>query len=185
MAHPPRAPRSYAFENAVFALVIPAAVLLVPWVWFGRSFLGAGGWFLLFFAFTVVPALVITLGLTTVLAFTQRRPQATGRLTARQAWAHVLTWVALAALGFFVVDFGDTEDSANSILTVVMGNSPALRDLSMAMAVGAGSIACLAWLWLLVELILGNRETRRRRASAAQQQWQGSQVTAPPPPRVH
>ncbi|MGH1563921.1 hypothetical protein [Mumia sp. DW29H23] len=164
--------RSYAFENAVFAMIIPATALLVPWVWFGRAFLGAGGWYLLFFAFTVVPLLVLTLGATTVLAFTQRRPAGTGRLTTRQACAHLLLWVALAAFGFFVVDFGDASDSANSVLTVAGDGGETLRDLSTTLSLVAGAVAAAAWLWLLVELVVGNTESKRRRDADASRQWQ-------------
>jgi hypothetical protein len=83
------------------------------------------------------------------------------------------------AFGFFVVDFGDTADSENSAFTVMVGGSQDLTDVSMVIALVAALVAGAAWVWLLVELVVGNgaRKTVQQTASYAQH-WQ-----QPPPYR--
>ncbi|WP_370616600.1 hypothetical protein [Mumia sp. Pv 4-285] len=191
--HPPptTAPqRSFAFENTVYAVIVPAGLFLLGWVWIGRAFLGAGGWLILLFAMTVVPVLFGALALTTAIAFSQRRPPSVGRITPRQAWAHVVLWVALFVFGFCVVDVGDAEDSSHSVLTLLVGPSDSVQDVSTVIALVAAVVAGAAWVWLLVELLVSGRDARRRRAAEVEQQqrqwqwqqWQWQQSQQPPPP---
>ncbi len=138
--------------------MIPVNLVLVVWVWIGRIVFGVGGWFFLIFLVSVVPALLLGLLLTTVLALTQEgRPRA---LTPLQAWAQVVTWLGLVVLGAFMPDFGDTEDSQLALLTQVFGYSDALFDLSFTIALVGAGIAVVAWVVLLGALIFGRRDAR-------------------------
>lgn len=144
-----------ALGRRVLLWMIPLNLFLVVWVWFGRLAFGVGGWFLMIYAFTVVPALLVGLLLTTVLSFTQPgRPRA---LTRPQAWAQVAVWVGMFAFGLFSVDFGDTDDSEMSVLTQVFGRSRDLLDLSYALTLGAGAVTVAAWIALMVTLVAGRR----------------------------
>jgi hypothetical protein len=136
--------------------MIPLNLFLVVWVWFGRLAFGVGGWFLVIYAFTVVPALLLGLLLTTILSFTQNgRPRA---LTRPQAWAQVAVWAGMFAFGLFSVDFGDTDDSEMSALTQVFGRSRDLLDLSYGLTLAAGAVTVAAWVVLLATLIGGRRK---------------------------
>ena len=135
--------------------MIPVNLFLVLWVWMGRIVFGVGGWFLLIFLFSVVPVVLVALLISTVLAFTQDgRPRA---LTTFQAWAQVVTWLALFAFGAFMPDFGDTEDSQLSLLTQLFGYSDALFDLSFGIAMGAAVVAIAAYAVLFCSLVFARR----------------------------
>lgn len=151
----------------MFALVVPASLGLICWVWFGRAFFGAGGWLVLVFAITVAPLLVTLLGVTTLLTFTQRRPASTGCLTAAQAWLHVVLWMCLFVMGLAWVDFGDAVDSTHSVLSLALGSDSATRGLSMTLALAATALAAVTWVGLLAALIKGNAESSSRREATA------------------
>ena len=71
-------------RKAVLWCSIPLNVLLIVWVWLGRGLFGVEwGWTFIIMMMTAVPALVILLGLTTVLQY--RQPGRPVRLTAAQA----------------------------------------------------------------------------------------------------
>ncbi|KAA1424477.1 hypothetical protein FE697_000640 [Mumia zhuanghuii] len=176
----PRSTRSYAVENTIALLVVPVSALLVPWIWFGRAFLGAGGWYLFIFTVTLVPLLVVALTLTCALSFTQRRSPDEGRLTLLQACLHVALWVALFMFGLCWVDFGDSGHGW-SVLSVRLGGSKQDVDLSMGLALGAAAVAAVTWTALLGSLVAGNRNARRRRLSEAQ--WRQPHAAPPGPPR--
>ena len=136
--------------------MIPLNLLLVVWVWIGRVVFGVGGWFLLIYLVSVVPVLLIGLLLTTILAFTQEeRPR---RLTGLQALAQVVTWLGMFGFGLFSPDFGDTEDSATSLLTQVFGYSDSLYDLSFTLTFAAGAVTVVAYAVLLGALLFGRQE---------------------------
>ncbi|GAA4365207.1 hypothetical protein GCM10023146_06740 [Nocardioides caricicola] len=136
--------------------MIPVNLFLVAWVWLGRIVFGVGGWFFVFFMFTVVPVVFIALLVTTVLAYTQDgRPRA---LTPLQTWSQVLTWLGLFAFGAFMPDFGDTEDSMRSLLTQAFGYSDDLYNLGFALAAAAGLGAVAAYLVLFCSLIFARRQ---------------------------
>ena len=139
----------------VLLWMIPLNLLLVAWVWFGRFVFGVGGWFLLIFLMTVVPALLVGLLLTTVLAFTQPgRPRA---LTRPQARAQLATWAGMLLAGAFRPDFGDTEDSYVSLLTQLFGRSDAMLNLSWVLVLVFAVATLAAWLVLLLTLTGGRR----------------------------
>ena len=136
--------------------MIPLNLLLVAWVWIGRVVFGVGGWFLLIYLVSVVPVLLIGLLLTTILAYTQdARPR---HLTRLQAFAQVATWAGMFGFGLFSPDFGDTEDSATSVLTQAFGYSDALYDLSFTLTLAAGAFTVFAYAVLLGALIFGRQE---------------------------
>ena len=57
-------------RRGVLLAMIPANLVLLLWVWFGRLAFGVGGWFLLILVPVVLVA-GIGLVVTTILAFTQ------------------------------------------------------------------------------------------------------------------
>lgn len=145
--------------------MIPLNLVLIVWVWFGRVAFGVGGWFLLIYLITVVPALLLGLLASTVLAYTQReRPR---RLTTGQAWAHVGVWLGMFGFGLFSPDFGDTADSELSMLTQVFGRSDALLGLSYDLTIGCGVVAVVAWIVLMGLLVFARQETPAEPAYAA------------------
>ena len=136
--------------------MIPLNVTLIVWVWIGRTLLGVGGWFLLLYLLTVVPALLLGLLASTILGFTQSdRPR---RLTTGQAWAHVAVWVGMFGFGLFSPDFGDTADSEISALTQVFGRSDALLSLSYDLTFGFAGLTVVAWVVLMALLIFARQE---------------------------
>jgi uncharacterized membrane protein len=140
--------------RATLWLMIPVNLFLLAWVWLGRLVFGVGGWFMLI----LIPAvlvLAVLLLLTTVLALTQEGSPR--RLTTAQTGAQLTLWVALLVLGAFMPDFGDTDDSARSLLTQVFGYSDELYDASFGVALVAALVALVAWVVLLVTLTAGRR----------------------------
>lgn len=149
--------------RAVFLAMIPVNLLMIPWIWFGRAIFGSMGWFLLILLYAM-PFVALALLVTTVLAFV--RLDSPRQLTRAQARAHLAMWGASLGFGFFLVDFGDTEDSATSAFTQVVGSSETLLGLSSVIAVVCALAATAAWL-VLVVLLLGSRRTADRRPAAS------------------
>ncbi len=142
--------------RAVLLWMIPVNLLLVVWIWFGRIVFGVGGWFFLVFLVSIVPVVLVALIVTTVLAYTQQgRPRA---LTAFQAWAQLLTWLALFLFGAFCPDFGDTEDSETAMLTQVFGRSRGLLDLSYTITIACALAAFVGYVVLLASLVFARRQ---------------------------
>lgn len=150
--------------RAVLLLMIPVNLLLLAWVWFGRIFFGAGGWFLLILLY-VLPFVVLALLLTTVLGFTlPGRPRA---LTRSQAAAHLVLWGAMLGFGFFLVDFGDMEDSDVSAFTQLVGRNDATLWISWTMTAVCTVGIVVAWIVLLVLLVAQRRSSSARQAAYA------------------
>jgi hypothetical protein len=146
-------------RRTVLLTMIPVNLLLLAWAWFGRLAFGVGGWFMLLLAPVVVVAGVALL-VTSILALTQDgSPKA---LTGAQTGAQLLTWLGLLGFGLFLPDFGDTDDSARSVLTQLFGYSDDLYDAGFVVALAFGVLALVAYLVLLVLLI-----ARRRAATPA------------------
>ena len=142
--------------------MIPLNLLLIAWVWFGRLFVGVGGWFLLIFMLTVVPVCLIGLLVTTILAFTQPgRPRA---LTVPQRNAQWGVWGAMFAFGLVCPDFGDAPDSELSLLTNLFGRSDVLWNLSFTLAWVFAALTVALWAVLLGLLTGGRRRTAEVRA---------------------
>ena len=148
-------------RNFAFYATIPVNVLLIIWVWIGRAFFGAGGWWILLFLFTVVPVLAVALTVTTILAFTQRQPKATGRLTIGQFWCLIGVWASMFLFGFFVVDFGDTKESERSAFTLFTGRAG--LEASNALSVIFFFVTIVGYFGLLVLLITGQQGRRERK----------------------
>jgi hypothetical protein len=133
---------------------IPLNLLLIAWVWLGRGLFGVEwGWMFIIMMVTVVPALVVLLGLTTVLAY--RQPARPIRLTAAQCWAQIVIWLAMAAFGLAIVDFDDAGRT-ESVLSRWFGEG-ALGVSEVVAKVSTGA-AIVAWLTLLVLLLSGWRK---------------------------
>lgn len=136
-------------------LMIPANLLLIAWVWFGRVVFAVGGWFLLVYAITVVPVLLGALLVTTILAFT--KPGRPRTLSRAQAGAQLVMWLGMFGFGLTTVDFGDTDESDMSAITQVFGRSQATLDLSWTLMGVSALVVVVAWATLLVTLIVGRR----------------------------
>jgi len=142
--------------RVVLLLMIPVNLFMLAWVWFGRIFFGAGGWFLLILLY-VLPFVLVALVITTVLGFTlSGRPRA---LTRSQAIVHLVVWAAMFAFGFFLVDFGDMEDSDVSAFTQVVGRNDVTLSISWTVTAISTVVAVVAWIVLLV-LMLAQRRNR-------------------------
>lgn len=135
--------------------MIPLNLLLIAWVWFGRMAFGVGGWFLLIFAFSVVPVLLVALLISTILAYTQ--PGRPRHLTSTQRVAQWATWLGMFGFGLFCPDFGDTDDSHISALTQVFGTSDSALGLSYTLTGLAALCTVAAWIALVVTLVAGRR----------------------------
>jgi hypothetical protein len=145
----------------VFLVMIPLDVLLVLWAWIGRVFLDAGGWFMILMTVTV-PFLLLALLVTTVLAFRgSAKPHV---LTGGQTTCQLAVWAGLLGFGFFLVDFGDTDDSQRSVFTNLVGTNDSTMALSNTLALVSAVVAVLGWLVLLVLLVA---QRRRHRVAAA------------------
>ena len=147
-------PSLSATGRKTLLLMIPLNLLMVPWVWIGRFVFGVYGWF----ALILLPvALVVAIALlvTTIMAFTQKqRPRSLSGPEVFWQWA---TWAGLFAFGAFLPDFGDTEESYQSALTRLFGQSDALMNVSYTLAFGGAILAVVAWVGLLISLTHGHR----------------------------
>ena len=142
--------------RTVLLLMIPVNLFMLAWVWFGRIFFGAGGWFLLILLY-VLPFVLAALVITTVLGFALSSPPRA--LTRSQAVVHLVLWGSMLAFGFFLVDFGDMEDSDLSAFTQVVGRNDVTLSISWSMAAISAFAAVVAWVVLLV-LMLAQRRKR-------------------------
>jgi hypothetical protein len=138
----------------VLLLMIPLNLVLLAWVWFGRIFFGAGGWFLLILLY-VLPFVFAGLILTTILGFT--RPGRPRALTSAQAKAQLLVWCGMLGFGFFLVDFGDMDDSDLSAFTQVVGRNDVTLSISWTLTAVSTLVTAVAWIALLVLLIAQRR----------------------------
>lgn len=142
-------------RKAVLWCSIPLNVLLVIWVWLGRGLFGVEwGWTFVIMMVTALPALLVLLGLTTVLQY--RQPGRPIRLTAAQAAAQIVIWLAMAAFGFAIVDFDDSGRT-ESVLTRWFGDG-AIGATEVVAKISTG-VGVIAWLVLLVLLLAGWRRT--------------------------
>ena len=144
--------------RTVLLLMIPVNLVMLAWVWFGRIFFGAGGWFLLILLY-VLPFVFVALLVTTILGLTlPGRPRA---LTRSQAAVHLVLWGAMFGFGFFLVDFGDMENSDVSAFTQIVGRNDATLSISWTMTGICAMATVAAWIVLLVLLIVQRRRTQQ------------------------
>ncbi|MEO5652677.1 MAG: hypothetical protein ABIN79_10785 [Marmoricola sp.] len=148
----------------VLMWMIPVNLLMLVWVWIGRIAFGVGGWFFLIMLYAL-PFLFLALLATTLMGFLigSDRPRA---LTRAQALAQLAMWAAMAAFGFFIVDFGDAPESDLSVFTQLVGRNDATLSLSWTLTAISGGIVIAAWVILLV-LLLAQRRSHRAALAAA------------------
>ncbi len=149
--------------KAVFALIPSMSVLLLVWVLVGRAWFGAIGAGLLTIVFQG-PMLIGMLGITAVLALTQR-PGLPPWLVRVQAGALVTMWCALLLFGAAFVDSTDwsTEPSKEymSVLTTMFGDDT--LELSRRLENLAGTVLWCSW-WVLLAALIAARTRWVRRA---------------------
>lgn len=158
---------------------IPVNIALILWVWIGRAAFGSGGWWILIFLFSVTPAMIVLLTITSILAIRQRQPASIGFLTNGQFWCLVTMWLSLLLFGFFVVDFGDTKESISSAFSQVAGT--AVIDVSNSLSLVFFVAAVAAYVALLIQLIIG-QDGRTERKSRQVQPLSDPLGWAPGPP---
>ena len=142
--------------RGVLVAMIPVNLVMLAWVWFGRLFFGAGGWFLLILLY-VLPFVFLALLATTLLGFLGTQPPRA--LTRSQAVAQLVMWGAMWSFGFFLVDFGDMEGSDLSAFTQVVGRNDATLGISWTVAIASAAVTVVAWVVLLV-LLLAQKRSR-------------------------
>lgn len=104
-------------------------VAIMPlWLTFGRGLLGSAGWLQLAYIFLVAPVLFAVLLAIALLIQTSPRYKLEGLVTAPEAVLLSLSYVSIFLHGFFLVDFGDTDESVNSVATQLLGAG--FRDMS-------------------------------------------------------
>jgi hypothetical protein len=135
--------------------MIPLNLFLLAWVWFGRVAFGAYGWFLVLMLY-VVPFLFLAMLMTTVLSFRRSTPPRS--LTRSQALAQLTMWAAMVGFGFFLVDFGDVDNSDLSAFTQVVGRNDTTLSISWTITGICAAVAVVAWLFLLVLLVAQKRD---------------------------
>lgn len=144
--------------RVVLLAMVPVNLLLVIWVWIGRLLFGSGGWVMVVMVVTVLPVLLIALLVTTILGFSaHRRPRS---LTASQAAAQLVMWAGMLVFGFFIVDFGDTDESISSVFSRLVGNGDSAQSISWIVAGISGLVVVAAWVVLLAQLIGSRRSAR-------------------------
>ena len=149
--------------RGVLIAMIPVNLIMLAWVWFGRLFFGAGGWFLLILLY-VLPFAFLALGLTTLLGFL--RSTSPKALTRSQATAQLTVWGGMWVFGFFLVDFGDADNSDLSAFTQVVGRNDVTLGISWTLAIAGALVAVVAWVVLLV-LLIAQKRTRQPSYEAA------------------
>ncbi|MFD4180150.1 hypothetical protein [Rhodococcus sp. NPDC058514] len=143
-----------------FYAMVPLNLLLIVWVWIGRAFLGAGGWWIVVLTYTAVPVLILALGLSSILAITQRVPASAGRLTPPQWGTHLVVWASMLGFGFFLVDAGDDADARASVFTQVVGATSGTLAVSDTLTAICVLAFVAAWVVLLVLLVAGQGARR-------------------------
>jgi hypothetical protein len=138
----------------VLVAMIPGNLVMLMWMWFGRIVFGVAGWFLLLLLYAL-PFVFLALLATTLLGFLgTHAPRA---LTRAQAVAQLVVWGAMLGFGFFLVDFGDMDDSDLSAFTQVVGRNDATLSISWTITGICGVVMVVSWLLLLVLLIAQKR----------------------------
>lgn len=142
---------------------IPINLLLIAWVAIGRTALlpADGAVAVPVTPAVVAPALVVLLGITSVLAIRQHRPD-DGYLTAAQFGSLLGCWLTLAGFGFFLVDVGPDATRAASPFTQLAGGRFLVLSDAFTVACLHGFVA--TYIALLLLLIRGLTGADRRRA---------------------
>ena len=108
--------------NSVAALVL--SLLGAAFFALGRVMFEVVGWMVLFSVPVGAIAALLLLGLWFVPVRSAKEGQGAGSSKTfgwRDSWAFIAVTVFLFLAGFFIVDGGDTEDSVNSVFTLLVG----------------------------------------------------------------
>lgn len=103
-------------------LIFVCSILLYLWLTLGRAFLGSIGWTTVIMIASFVP--VVFLGLTLLLITSvtpSQRSASRSPLTKLDTSLLALLAMCIFLYGLFLVDFGDTSDSANSVAINLFG----------------------------------------------------------------
>jgi hypothetical protein len=93
-------------------------VISSTWVTVGRGLIGVGGWLFLVTFFVFLPVLLLY---TTIISLVLRHKRKYGYVMSGSTRYVFLTLLSCMVLfGFTIVDGGDTTESVNSVLTVIL-----------------------------------------------------------------
>lgn len=142
---------------------IPINLLLIAWVAVGRTALlpADGASAVTVTLAMVAPALLVLLGITSVMAIRQHRPH-DGYLTGAQFGSLLGCWLTLAGFGFFLVDAGPDGARPASPFTQLAGDRFVVLSDAFTVACLHGFVA--TYIALLLLLIRGLAGAERRRA---------------------
>ena len=148
--------------NSVAALVL--SLLGVAFFALGRIMFGVGGWMVLYSVPIGAIAALLLFGLWFVpVRIVNEGPETGSSKTFGwgESWAFIAVTVFLFLAGFFMVDGGDTEDSVNSVFTLLVGQK----------ATELSAILCgLCLLGAIVSYIVGLVVAVKGRMRAAEDQ---------------
>lgn len=139
----------------MFLLHLPITLALLMWIWVGRIFFGAGGWFLLVIPLMAGPFIAVALLVVEIVTLTTRRRP--GEFTTGQTISHVVLWAAMFGIGLCLVDFGDTEESAASAFTQLVGQNETTLEISNIVTLSCLAVAVISWVACLVTGVMARR----------------------------
>lgn len=123
MSTSPKTPDLRRITRKTRLQIIGVGILLLLWLTIGRAFFGSIGWMTVIFVLwgpliTVVLLVVLTISIKPI-----AKAGTASVLTRRDKTLLYLLGGSIFLSGCFIVDGGDTPDSANSVITHFFGNS--------------------------------------------------------------
>lgn len=110
------------FQSLSLRMMIAMTFLLPIWLVAGRALLGVIGWVTFILMYAVVPTLLIVLvvlGLLTKYHVGSDGKRYIGKVDSILYWS---VYISIFLCGIFMPEFGDTEESYQSVLTRIFGN---------------------------------------------------------------
>ncbi len=105
------------------AMFVVLTILTIFWLTIGRAFLGSMGWFMLIYIINGIPVISLACGVLISLAPTEMSKKKRRSLNPTLSTLLYVMFAAAFLHGFFLVDFGDTEDSTVSAAATLFGRS--------------------------------------------------------------
>lgn len=136
-------------------LAWPAAFALPLWITWGRSFFDAGGWVMLIMTVTVMPLMFALLVVCATNISSARKRGAKNAAFLQLGYWLAATYVSGVVLGLTLLDFGDKNDTATSIVTERF-------DWSVGASMAVSSISGLVFACALVGAVIVAGSTLRR-----------------------
>ena len=139
-------------------ILLPIMTFALPfWLTFGRIMAGSAGWLTILYMVFVAPVLLVAMLALNILAWLQKDVRRKAELSRIDAFLLLAFYISVFFHGFFLVDGGDSEDSLNSVMTLMWHNR--LLDLSTFLSSAA---LWLSLLLLITCIVVFIRELRKR-----------------------